>query len=215
MSSYLARPPAGTDTGLGVIVGFELFGVTGFVRRVADRIAALGHTVLVPDFYSRFGDDIALPATAEGREQGLALLKRIDRPMLAADVGAAIGELNGSDRIAAFGMSAGGHFLYYAATQLPIDTLVALYPGWLTGGPFPFTGPEPTVAVPLKASRTLILTGADDHLLDAEARAQLATRAELVVYPDTPHGYFCDERDTYRPGPAEDTWARVTREFAG
>jgi carboxymethylenebutenolidase len=215
MSSYLARPPAGTDTGLGVIVGFEMFGVTGYVRRVADRIAALGHTALVPDFYHRFGDDLELPTTPEGREQGLGLLKQIDRPMVEADVDAAMRTLTDTDRIAAFGISAGGHFLYYAATQLPIDTLVALYPGWLTGAPFPFAGPEPTITLPLLASRTLILTGADDHLLDASVRAALETRAELVVYPGTPHGYFCDERDTYRAGPAADTWARVTREFAG
>ncbi|TQS42240.1 dienelactone hydrolase family protein [Cryptosporangium phraense] len=199
-------------TTTGVIIGFEMFGVTGYVRRVADRIAALGHEVVIPDFYRRFGDDIALPATPEGRERGLELLGRLDRPAILDDTAAAIDTLTsrGATRIAAFGMSAGGHLLYYAATQLPLDLLIALYPGWLTGGPFPFAGPEPTVSLPLRAKRALVFTGADDHLVDPETLP-----VETIVYPDTPHGYFCDERDSYRPGPAEDTWARVTDEFAG
>jgi carboxymethylenebutenolidase len=35
------------------------------------------------------------------------------------------------------------------------------------------------------------------------------------VYPDTPHGFFCPERDTYRPGPAADAWVRTRRLLAG
>ncbi|MFI5956633.1 dienelactone hydrolase family protein [Cryptosporangium sp. NPDC051539] len=206
--SYLARPA--TASGVGVLIGFEMFGITGYVRRVADRVAALGHLAIVPDYYH----GITLPATAEGREQGFALLRTIDRPAIEAGTAGAIEELRrrGATRIAGLGLSVGGHFLYYAATRLEIETLIAVYPGWLTGGPFPFAGPEPTVSLPLRASRTVILTGADDHLVDVTA---LPESAEVVVYPGTPHGYLCDERDTYRPEPAKDTWARVAGEFAG
>jgi carboxymethylenebutenolidase len=30
-----------------------------------------------------------------------------------------------------------------------------------------------------------------------------------VVYPDTPHGFFCHRRETFREKPAEDGWNRV------
>ena len=33
----------------------------------------------------------------------------------------------------------------------------------------------------------------------------------MIIYPDTPHGFFCHERDTYRPDAASDAWARTTR----
>jgi carboxymethylenebutenolidase len=63
----------------------------------------------------------------------------------------------------------------------------------------------------------LFLVGERDHLVTAEQRDQIAARLredgidhELVVYPDAPHGFFCDERDTYRPAAAEDAFARVT-----
>ncbi|WP_425558368.1 dienelactone hydrolase family protein [Cryptosporangium japonicum] len=32
---------------------------------------------------------------------------------------------------------------------------------------------------------------------------------EVVVYRGAPHGYFADERDTWRPEPAADTWRRL------
>jgi carboxymethylenebutenolidase len=30
-----------------------------------------------------------------------------------------------------------------------------------------------------------------------------------VVYPDTPHGFFCHRREKFREKPAEDAWNRV------
>lgn len=206
-------------TGTGVVVGFEMFGLTGYVRRIADRLAALGHLAIVPDFYHRFGENLALPATAEGREQGIELLKRIDRTMIRDDVEAAVDELRaaGAQRIGGLGLSVGGHFLFYGATQTRFDVLATLYPGWLTTPTFPFTGPEPTLdladRLAAHETRTLVLVGADDQLVDPalieSALAEANVDHEVVVYPDTPHGYFCDERDTWRPGPAADTWVRL------
>ena len=43
----------------------------------------------------------------------------------------------------------------------------------------------------------------------AGALRHAGVRHQLVVYPDAPHGFFCDERGTYRPGPAEDAWRRT------
>jgi carboxymethylenebutenolidase len=221
--AYVARPAEGADTAPGVVVAFEMFGLTNYVRRITDRVAALGYNAIAPDFYHRFGDQIELKATAEGREQGLALLQKLDRADVLADFQAALDFLD-APRVAAFGMSVGGHLAYYAATQLPFDALVAFYPGWLTSTEFPFGRPEPTVTLSagLAASgtRALVLTGADDHLLDATRRAEIegalsaaGVDHELVVYPDTPHGYFCDERDTHRPDAADDSWRRVTELF--
>lgn len=36
---------------------------------------------------------------------------------------------------------------------------------------------------------------------------------DIVTYPDTPHGFLCDRRDTYRPAPAEDAWRRIHELF--
>jgi carboxymethylenebutenolidase len=227
--AYVARPARG-GTGSAVLVGFEMFGLTDYVCRVTDRLASLGHTALAPDFYHRFGERLALPVTDAGREQGFGLLRRIDRSMIRADVQAAVGYLradgadgaDGADKINGLGLSVGGHFLFYGATQVPFDALALLYPGWLTTPTFPFAGPEPTLDLTANlaahGTRTLVLVGADDHVVDAAPiEARLTTEKvdhEVVVYPDTPHGYFCDERETWRRHEAEDTWIRVTTLFS-
>lgn len=63
----------------------------------------------------------------------------------------------------------------------------------------------------------LFLVGDGDHLFSVEQRDQIAERLrddgvnhEMVIYPDTPHGFFCHERDTYRPAEADDAFARLT-----
>ena len=37
--------------------------------------------------------------------------------------------------------------------------------------------------------------------------------AEIVVYPDTPHGFYADYRDSYRKEPATDGWWRLVDWF--
>ena len=37
--------------------------------------------------------------------------------------------------------------------------------------------------------------------------------AEIVVYPDTPHAFFADYRDSYRKDQAEDGWKRMLEWF--
>ncbi|MGI8648089.1 MAG: dienelactone hydrolase family protein [Mycobacteriales bacterium] len=224
MPAYLARP---VNPGMypNVIVGFEMFGVTGYIRAVTDRIAHLGYTAVAPDFYHRLGDHIDLPASAEGRDRGLKLLQGIKRAEVRQDMQSLLDYLRdregGSDRTAMVGLSFGGHIAYYAATQLSLAALAVFYPGWLTGTDIALSRPEPTLALTAGiaefGTRVLFLIGDGDHLVTAEQRNQIAERLqrdsvdhELVVYPDTPHGFFCHERDTYRPAAPDDAFARVT-----
>ncbi|MFB9200062.1 dienelactone hydrolase family protein [Nonomuraea spiralis] len=54
MTAYTALP-VGVRRPVGVLVAGEIFGVSGYVRRMADRLAGLGHAVVVPDFNHRHG----------------------------------------------------------------------------------------------------------------------------------------------------------------
>jgi carboxymethylenebutenolidase len=90
--AYIARPTDGVGSGLGVVVGMEMFGVTDHVRDVCDRLAALGHTALAPDFYHRIEDGIELPPDEAGRARGLELAGILTRDDALADVRAAIDE---------------------------------------------------------------------------------------------------------------------------
>ncbi len=119
------------------------------------------------------------------------------------------------------GLSAGGHIAHYVATQLPLAALVVFYPGWLTDTGIALSRPEPTLdltaGMAQLGTRMLFPVGEGDHLFTSEGRDKIAERLrhdgvnhEMVVYPGAPHGFFCDERDTYRPAAADDAFVRLT-----
>ena len=53
---------------------------------------------------------------------------------------------------------------------------------------------------------------ADVEKMQAELKA-LNKHAEIVIYPDTPHGFNADYRPSYRPEAAKDGWARMQKWF--
>ena len=226
MSAYLARPADATPQGV-VLVGFEMFGLNRYVRSVTDRIANLGYTAVAPDFYHRHGDRIDLPETAEGREQGFQLLAALDRDEVTADASAVLDHLDASSSTTAMvGLSLGGHIAYAIATRLPLAALALFYPGWLTQPGTGLSRPEPlldlTPQIAAHGTPVLFLIGEHDQLYTPEERGQIAQRLgtdhvdhEMVVYPDAPHGFFCDVRDTYRPEAADDAFTRLSRLLAG
>src|SRR5437660_510251 len=91
MGAYLVRPAAHGEHPL-VLVTPELWGVTTDIRAVADRVAALGYTAIVPDFYHRADADteFGIAETPEGRVKVFDLLGRITRDEILADVTAAL-----------------------------------------------------------------------------------------------------------------------------
>jgi carboxymethylenebutenolidase len=226
MTGYLARP-AGAGPWPAVLLGFEMFGITGYLRAVADQVAAAGYLALVPDFYhwqTSGGAHTELPADAGGRARGLELINGLRRDQVEADVRAAVGQLTArpdcTGQVGLVGLSAGGHIAFYAATRIPFAALAVFYPGWLTGTAVGLSRDEPVLAATPRlaglGTPVLVLAGADDHLyqpgdLDAieAALAAAGVPHEVVVYPDTPHGFACFERDTYREKEAADAWHRT------
>jgi len=217
MGAYVARP---ASPRAGVLVAHELFGVSAHVRDVCERLAGLGYYALAPDLYHRLDPGAELAHDPAGRERGFAMLRRLERPDALADAEAAYIRLRGiGARVGVVGLSLGGHVAYLAAAQLPFAAVVAAYPGWLTGTEIGLSRPEPTVTLtPAIRGRVLVLCGAADHAVPTEdqaavgaALAAAGVEHEVVTYPDTPHGFLCDRRDTYRPVAAEDAWERIER----
>ena len=53
---------------------------------------------------------------------------------------------------------------------------------------------------------------ADVEKLRDEAK-RLHKKVEIVIYPDTPHGFNADYRPSYRPDAAKDGWQRMLAWF--
>ncbi|WP_203836536.1 dienelactone hydrolase family protein [Winogradskya humida] len=220
MPAYVARPAA-PGSAPAVLVGMELFGVSAHVRDVCEQLADLGYYAVAPDFYHREPSTGELPADAEGRARGFDMLGRLTREQALADVGATLTQLrNAGHHVAGMvGLSVGGHLAYLSATAFHLPAVAVFYGGWLPTTDIPLSRPQPTLdRTSAITSRVLMLLGADDPLIPAEQRKQIAEALsvagvahELVEYSGAGHGFFCRQRDSYEPVAAADAWGRVCR----
>jgi carboxymethylenebutenolidase len=224
MGAYVARPEAPGEYP-AVVVAFEIFGVTAHIRDLTERIAALGTVAVAPDFYHRTVPGLELDAgSAADRERGLALSGALTRAEAVADLRAALAWARGAGAAdgpaGAVGFSFGGHLAYLAATEAPVRAAAVFYGGWIASDAIALGRPEPTLELTERIAghdaRVLFLCGEQDHVVPAADRAAIGNRLEkagvrheMVVYPDTPHGFFADARDSYRPAAASDAWERV------
>jgi carboxymethylenebutenolidase len=149
----------------------------------------------------------------------LSLFFRLTRDEVAEDARAILNQF-GAGRAAIVGFSAGGHIAFYLATRLPFAATAAFYPGWLGGADIALSRPRPTLnltrSIAKQRGRLLLFFGGADHIIIesdriAVARALTATgvQHEIVTYPDAPHGFFFEGRESYRAAAADDAWDRL------
>jgi carboxymethylenebutenolidase len=227
MGAYVSRP-VGEGPWPAVIVGFEMFGLTPYIRRTADRLAGLGLLAVVPDFYHRTAPGFCGTVDEQGRARAYALLDRLTRQEVTADLLATLAHLEQREdtvgRPGMAGFSLGGHIAFYAACQVPLSAVATVYPGWLDVPGTALSRPEPlldlTEGIAAQGCRLLYVVGADDHVVTPGQTALAAQRLaaagvphQVVVYPGTPHGFLADDRPTFRPSAATATWHRLAATF--
>jgi len=209
MPAFLARPD-GSGAAPAVVVIQEAFGLNGHIKDVAGRLAAEGYVALAPDMFWRGGKGRV--AGYDQLPQALQLMGELRDDTVVADVGSAIAYLQQqafvrADRIGITGFCMGGRVSYLAACELP-GKLRASAPFYGGGIPIHLT---PKLTIPV-----LAFFGGDDAFIPPDQIEALKAEAkkdgksvEVVVYPKAPHGFFCNERDSYRPDAAKDAWART------
>jgi carboxymethylenebutenolidase len=223
MRAYVARP-ARDDPFPGVIVGAEIYGITGHVRGVCERLAGMGYVALAPDLHNRTAPWVELAEDEAGLARGFELLHQLTREDALHDVSAAIDYLRsgGSDRIGMVGLSVGGHLAYLAVGEFDLAAAVIAYGGWIPTTDIPLSQPEPTLTrTPRITGRVLILVGEHDQVISPDQRRQIAdaleeadVRHEVVEYAGVGHGFLNDRRDTFDAAAAADAWARIRTLFA-
>ena len=209
MPAQLARP-ASSDALPGVIVVQEAFGLNDHIKGVARRLAGEGYVTLAPDLFHRGGP--GRTAAYDDLPKALSLMGELTDQGIVEDVSAAIAGLEKqrtvrADRIGITGFCMGGRVSYLAACALP-DKIRAAVPFYGGGIPIDRTA---TLRAPV-----LAFFGEDDPFIPLDqvkaleaAAARLGKSLEVHVYPKAPHGFFCDERDSYRPDAAADAWKRL------
>jgi len=218
MPAYRAAPTG--QTGLPVVlVVQEIFGVHAYIADVCRRFAHAGYLAVAPELYARQGDpnryfDISLLLSQlVAKVPDAQVMQDLDATL--AWAGANDGD---ADKAAVTGFCWGGRITWLYAAHGSVKAAVAWY-GRLEGKPSALAPRNPVdIAATLNAP-VLGLYGERDtgirldtveRMKAALAQGNAAARAsEFVVYPNAPHGFHADYRDSFRKDAAEDGWART------
>jgi carboxymethylenebutenolidase len=224
-SGYLARPQ-GSEPLAAVVVFMEIFGINAHIREVTERIASEGYVAIVPDYFHRTAPGMQLGYDSAGIEEGRKQLRALEQPQLFADLEATFACLDARADVqrghyGAIGFCIGGHVAYLAATTGRVRATASLYGGGLASATGLGGGAAPLSLAGQLSGRLLFLFGGRDHTIALEqvhaieaALAEHGKDAEVVVYDDAGHGFFCELRASYQPSAAQDAWQRIRTLFA-
>jgi carboxymethylenebutenolidase len=222
MPAYRAQPASGGPFPV-VLVVQEIFGVHEHIKDICRRFAKLGYLAVAPELYARQGDvskieDIQkLISTVVSKVPDAQVLADLDETVAWAK---ASGK-GDTSKLAITGFCWGGRIVWlYAAHNPNLKAGVAWY-GRLVGQANDLQPKHPIDLVgSLKAPVLGLYGGADNGIPTntveqmREALKKADKPSEIVLYPETPHGFYADYRPTYRKDKAEDGWKRLQDWFA-
>jgi carboxymethylenebutenolidase len=220
MPAYRAMPAAKGSYPI-VLVVHEIFGVHEYIKDVCRRLAKVGYLAVAPALFAREGDVSKL-----GTVQDIVanVVSRVPDAQVMSDLDAtaawATRSGGNAKEIAITGFCWGGRVVWlYAAHSAGLKAGVAWY-GRLVG-PTDALHPQNPIdlVATLHAPVLGLYGGADagipqdsiDKMREALKAAKVPT--EIIVYPDAPHGFHADYRDSYRSEPASDGWRRMLAWF--
>jgi carboxymethylenebutenolidase len=214
--AYRAMPAKGSSFPT-VLVVQEIFGVHEHIKDVCRRFAKLGYFAIAPEMYARQGDVSKLKEFPEI----LKIVSKVPDSQVMSDLDAAVAyaKSTGKADTAKLGITGfcwGGRIVWlYSAHNPNLKAGVAWY-GRLVGQPSELQPKHPVdLAAAIKAPVLGLYGGADDGIPIAsvekmrEALKAANKPGEIIVYPDTPHGFHADYRPTYRKKEAEEGWKKL------
>jgi carboxymethylenebutenolidase len=218
---YRAMPATGGPFPT-VLVIQEIFGVHEHIKDVCRRFAKLGYFAVAPALYAREGDVSQLTDIQEIISK---VVSKVPEPQVASDLDAAVAwaKSTGKADTAKLGVTGfcwGGRQTWLYAEHNPnVKAAVAWY------GPLQRPKAENTPVNPPDGVKDLKvpvlgLYGAADQGIPVpqveamrDALKAAGSNSEIVIYPDTPHGFHADYRASYRPEQAKDGWKRLQAWF--
>ena len=122
-------PDAGSGPGLLLIQ--EIFGISDYIRAVAEDLAGLGYVVAAPDLFWRIEPGFDAKHDQEGLARSLEMGQRFDVEQGVADSVAALGHLRRLPEVeggvGVIGFCLGGTVAYFVAGQTEVAALVSYY----------------------------------------------------------------------------------------
>lgn len=219
--AYRAMPATGNNFPV-VLVVQEIFGVHEHLQDICRRFAKLGYLAIAPELFARQGDVSQLTNIQEIISE---VVSKVPDTQVMSDLDATVNWAKTSskgniNKLGITGFCWGGRIVWlYAAYNPKVKAGVAWY-GRLVGESTSLTPKHPTDIAPYLKAPVLGLYGGSDNGIPndtvdrmREALKRGNSRSEIVLYPDTPHGFFADYRPSYRQKEAEDGWKRLQAWF--
>lgn len=221
MPAYQAMPAKGGPFPV-VLVVQEIFGVHEHIKDICRRFAKLGYLAIAPELYARQGDVSGLTDIPEIIK---TVVSKVPDEQVMSDLDAAVEYVKKSgkgdtSKLGVTGFCWGGRITWlYTAHNKGVKAGVAWY-GRLVGDKDPLHPKHPTdIAGELHAPVLGLYGGADPGIpLASVEKMREALKAankpsEIIVYPDTPHGFYADYRMSYRKDKADEGWKKLQEWF--
>ena len=230
---WWARPLAQAPRA-AVVVLPEVFGVNGWVRSVADRLATAGYAAVALPTMARTAPDLELPYDAAGLALGRQHRDAVTTAGFLADLAACLAWIRAQPDLASapvgcVGFCFGGHLALLAATRPDVGATCAFY-GARVSSFRPGGGPPSLELVPQIAGRLWCFCGDQDPLIPAEEitavaaaltaanggvpAESMAARHRLLLAPGAGHGYMCEARADFSTNAARSGWSDMLGLFA-
>lgn len=205
-----------------VLVIQEIFGVHEHIKDVCRRLAKAGYFAVAPALYARQGD---VSQMSDIQEIIKTVVSKVPDDQVASDLDATVAWAKtqkpaDTQKLGVTGFCWGGRQTWLYAVHNPrLKAAVAWY-GPVAGNTDPLHPKRVLDLLPELKVPVLGLYGAADQgiaVADVEKVRDEAKRlhkeVEIVIYPDTPHGFNADYRPTYRAEAAKDGWNRMLAWF--
>ena len=204
-----------------ILVVQEIFGVHEHIKDICRRFAKVGYFAVAPALYAREGDVVRMSDI----KQIMQVVAKVPEPQVASDLDATVAWARSTgkadtSKLGIVGFCWGGRQVWlYAAHNPALKAGVSWY-GVLERPKNAMTPANPIDLVQRINAPILGRYGGADAAIpvaqiDAMRNALTAAGkpSEIIVYPDTPHGFNADYRPSYRPQQAKDGWKRMLAWF--
>jgi carboxymethylenebutenolidase len=191
-SAYTAGP---ADAKKGLVVIQEIFGVNHHIRNLVDQYAARGYLAIAPARFDRAAPGIETGYGPDDRKAGMEARAKVPEAGALADVEAAAKWLGARPK-GIIGYCWGGSITWLTATRTHAVNAASC---WYGGGIAAAKDEKPNVPVQMQF-------GEKDQsipMTDVEAIRKAQPAAEVFTYPNSGHGFACDERDSYNAADAK------------
>ena len=213
--------PAGAGPFPVVLVVQEIFGVHEHIKDVCRRFAKLGYLAVAPELYARQGDVSQMKDFSEIISK---VVSKVPDRQVMEDLDAAVAwaGAHGGDtgRLGVTGFCWGGRIVWLYAAHNPVLKAGVAWYGRLDAAKDDLHPTNPIDLVATLQSPVLGLYGGADQGIPNELVATMqkkleqdAKPSEIILYPDTPHGFHADYRPSYRAEQAADGWKRLVEWF--